>query len=419
MSGTTADTNSAMMANKLFAIGHTIDRKVTIGDDFDLLVQEINQLSKESDVLIINGGLGPTVDDLTAKALGKASNRNLVEHPEALLHLKSWCKKLGVSLNDANLKQAILPEAIEILENLTGSAVGLKLTHNQCLILCTPGVPSELNTMLDVAVTPIIENSFPNPHKPFIDHLQCFGIGEATFQQKVNDTYPNWPKEVELSFRAGAPCLEIKLTTFRAEDDALKQKCKDDLYHLFGDYFIAEGKQSIAQMLVTLLQLNKKKITFAESCTGGLMASMITEVSGASTVFEAGFVTYSNSIKTSLLGVKTKTLEQFGAVSPQVAQEMLSGALAKSKADYGIAVSGIAGPEGGSEEKPVGTVCIAWGSLEENHQITLLMPRSRKMFQIMVAATGFDLVRRLILNIDSTPRYFARKLINGAKGEPK
>ncbi len=180
---------------------------------------------------------------------------------------------------------------------------------------------------------------------------------------------------------------------------------------LFGNYFIGEGSDTLASSLVHALKNSNTHITFAESCTGGKMASLLTEVSGASEVFEAGFVTYSNEIKTKMIGVQASTLENFGAVSEAVAKEMLLGALNKSGADYGVAVSGIAGPNGGTKEKPVGTVCIAWGSSKQNNCTTLLMPRSRSMFQLMVAATGMDLIRRQILNITDTPRYFGRTII--------
>lgn len=414
MSGVTTDTNSVRFANALSQIGMSIFRKVTIGDDLDLLVKEIREQSLNSDVLIVNGGLGPTIDDLSAEALAKAFDLPLVKNQEAFEHVETWCARIKTQLNDANAKQATLPQGVEILANPIGSAVGFSITKNNCLILFTPGVPSELEAMLEVAVLPKLKKTFPNAQTAYIDRLHFFGIGEAGFQQKVDDEIKNWPSTVELSFRAGAPTVEIKLTTYSKEFDKEKQQCKENLLRLFGDYFIGESEETLASALVRSLKAKNTKITFAESCTGGKIASMLTEVSGASDVFEAGFVTYSNDIKSKIINVKKETLEKFGAVSEAVATEMLLGALEKSSADYGIAVSGIAGPNGGTSEKPVGTVCIAWGSTNENQCTTLLMPRSRAMFQLMVAATGMDLIRRQILNIKTPPRYFGRTIIKNS-----
>jgi nicotinamide-nucleotide amidase len=411
MSGVTTDTNSVRFANALSKVGMSIYRKITVGDDLELLIKELQTLSLESDVVIVNGGLGPTLDDLSAKALSLAFDLTLVTNQTAFTHVDAWCKRINTQLNDANLKQTILPEGVDILANPIGSAVGFSIVKNDCLIMFTPGVPSELEAMLELSILPKLKNSFPKSQTAYIDRLHFFGIGEAGFQQKVDDEINNWPNTVELSFRAGAPTVEIKLTTFSTKHQENKDYCKKELMRLFGDYFIGEGNDTLASSLVKALKENNSHITFAESCTGGKMASLLTEVSGASDVFEAGFVTYSNDIKTKIIGVKKETLEKYGAVSEAVATEMLLGALSKSGADYGVAVSGIAGPNGGTEEKPVGTVCIAWGSKEENNCTTLLMPRSRSMFQLMVAASGMDLVRRQLLNIKDAPRYFGRTII--------
>jgi len=214
MSGVTIDTNSVRFANALSQIGMSIYRKVTIGDDLNLLIKEIREQSLESDVLIVNGGLGPTIDDLSAEALSKAFNLPLIQNQEALSHVESWCTRIKTQLNNANIKQAILPEGVEILANPIGSAVGFSIKENDCLILFTPGVPSELEAMLEVSILPKLKESFPNATTAYIDRLHFFGIGEAGFQQKVDDEIKDWPSHIELSFRAGAPTVEIKLTTF-------------------------------------------------------------------------------------------------------------------------------------------------------------------------------------------------------------
>ncbi len=414
MSGVTTDTNSNRFAEMLARLSLSVYRRITIGDDMELLVHSIQSMSKECDVLLVNGGLGPTIDDLSAEALGKAFNLPLTEHAQALQQVKNWCERMNAQLSAANIKQAILPEGVGIIRNPVGSAPGFYIEKNNCLILFTPGVPSELEAMLKGDIPALLAQKFPNAQSALIDRYHCFGIGESRFQQTVDNEFPDWPKQVELSFRAGAPTLEIKLTTHSPEHHALKQVWKEKLFQLFGDYFVSEGEQTLAGAVVALLKHHNKKVTFAESCTGGKIASMLTEVSGASEVFEAGFVTYSNRIKSSTLGVTQQSLAQNGAVSETVAKEMLLGALHVSGADIGAAVSGIAGPNGGSAEKPVGTVCIAWGSVEQHQCVTFHMPRSRQLFQLMVAATALDLIRRQLLNIKNPPDYFGRKIVKNS-----
>jgi len=406
MTGVTTDSNSAMMAEQLASIGLSIHRKVTVGDETALLVAEMEALSLVSDVIIVNGGLGPTIDDLTAEALARLINKPLVEHSEATAHLVEWCAARSYRLNDANKKQAFLPEGVLVIKNVAGTAVGFSVEWNDCLIMCTPGVPSELRPMMNGEIVPLLAKRFPHSNAPSITRIQMFGMGEATLQQKIVDTFPDWPSEVEVSFRAGAPTLELKLTTVDKKHEQLKSEWKAKLLHEIGDCVVGEGSTNIQQELVQLLTKHDITITTVESCTGGLIASMLTEVAGASAVFEAGFVTYSNSMKQTLVGVSEQTLETYGAVSEPVVKEMLVGALTISGADVGIAVSGVAGPGGGTEAKPVGTVCIAWGGVDGVRSIRLAVRRDRKQFQVVVAAVALDLIRRQVLKIESEPVYF-------------
>ncbi|MBL4867773.1 MAG: CinA family nicotinamide mononucleotide deamidase-related protein [Pseudomonadales bacterium] len=408
MSGVTIDSNSAMMAEKLSSVGLTLFRKVTIGDEIDVLIDEMEVLSRSSDVIIVNGGLGPTIDDLTAEAVGNLIDKPIVEHVKAMQHLDQWCKARGLALNEANKKQAFLPEGAVIIDNALGSAVGFSVVWNDCFIICTPGVPSELRVMLDQEIIPLLQKRFPHSSAPSITRLQFFGLGESTLQQTIVDTFPDWPKEVDVSFRAGAPTLELKLTTYDESHAALKQQWKDKLLSLVGDCVVGEGSTTLQKEVVALLAEHNKSVTTVESCTGGLIASTLTEVPGASAVFEAGFVTYSNEMKEKLVGVSAKVLQTCGAVSEEVVREMLDGGLKISGADVGVAVSGVAGPDGGTVAKPVGTVWIAWGSDQAMYSQRLLVRWERKMFQVMTAAIALDLIRRLLLGIEASPGYFAR-----------
>ncbi len=406
MAGHIVDSNSAMIADMLADYGYTIDKKVTVGDDLSVLAEEIDQLSRNADLLIVNGGLGPTVDDLTAQALAMASGQIIREHPQATAHLQQWCSERKLPLNQANLKQAMLPADATIIANPIGSAVGFSIEHNHCLIACTPGVPVELRAILNDSLVDIIRQRLPQPISPITRRLQTFGIGESSLQQMVTTTLPDWPQQVELGFRAGFPLLEVKLSCHDPDHHELLLQWQSRLERLIENEFIGLDQASLAGSLVEQLAATGQTVTPAESCTGGLIASMITEVAGASSVFQAGLVTYSDKMKHRLLGVCPATLERHGAVSEAVVIEMVKGAISISDADYGIAVSGIAGPEGGSENKPVGTVWVAWGHKENIHSRRMQINGSRKYFQRVVANRCLDLIRRELQGITAPPRYF-------------
>jgi len=409
MTGDIVDSNSAMIAQQCKEIGIKVTRKVTLADDLNLLSKEINTLTKNADILIINGGLGPTTDDLTAQALALASNLPLEQHPAALAHLENWCEQRNAHLSQANLKQAILPKDCDIIANRVGSAVGFLLTLNNCQVYCTPGVPSELKIMLNEQIIPLLKSQSNFTAEMDITRLQLFGIGESTLQTMLIKEFPQWPEEVEVGFRASSPLIELKLTIEKHEHLPIKRKLIEQLRTLLNDHIIEkikENPRSLAEIVLQLCQQKNLKITTAESCTGGLIASELTKISGSSTSFEAGFVTYSNNMKNKLLNVEDSTLEQYGAVSEETVIAMAEGALAVANADLVIAVSGIAGPNGGSEEKPVGSVWVAWGTKDNMHSQYFCIKASREYFQRTVAARSLDLIRRLLIKSTKRPFYF-------------
>jgi nicotinamide-nucleotide amidase len=410
MSGDTVDSNSAMIARQLVPLGWKIRQKITLGDDLDDLVGAICALSRDADVLLMNGGLGPTVDDLTAEAVAKAVGVGLAEHPQAVAHLETWCAARGIALNAANRKQALLPAGCDVVANPVGSAVGFAVRIGQCRVICTPGVPRELQAMLAETILPELQAAFPGGERR-IKRFALFGIGESALQQRISDTIPDWPDAVGLGFRAGFPQLELKLTTADERGTEQLAQLLPRLQPLIADYLIGEVPTgatgvSLSEQLVKLLTEQRRRVAFAESCTGGLIAAQLTSVAGSSQVFEGSFVTYSNGMKQAVLGVQADTLARHGAVSEPVAREMVAGALRISGADYAAAVSGIAGPGGGSEDKPVGTVWIAWGSADDVQAVRLFVPLGRAMFQQYVAAVVQDLIRRRLLGIEEAPAYF-------------
>jgi nicotinamide-nucleotide amidase len=355
----------------------------------------------------MNGGLGPTQDDLTAELVAAAAGVALVLNPEAERHVRDWCAARSIEPNEANLKQAWLPEGAEIIHNPRGSAVGFALEVAGTLVLTTPGVPGELKAMLpEVCERTVAVTGGKATHRV---RLQTFGIGESTAQARIDEHSLEWPDHVVLGFRAGMPQLEIKLTAPANSPEVIR--CREILEGVLGDHILGEDDITLAAALQQVLRDQGKKMVSAESCTGGLIAAMMTAEPGSSAVFEAGFVTYANHIKHSLLGVDEATLETEGAVSEPVVRQMLAGALARSGADIGVAVSGVAGPDGGTPDKPLGTVWLAWGTATDMHTYKTVLPTDRAMFQKLVAAAGLDLIRRQLLGLPKMPHYFSRRAI--------
>lgn len=411
MSGVTVDSNSATIARLLEPLNIRVVSRSTIGDDMELLCAEIDRLAAESDVLLVNGGLGPTSDDLTAEALARVAGVPLAWNAEALAHVEAWCARRGFAPNDANRKQALLPADCALVPNAIGSAVGFRLQHRGCEVVCTPGVPGELRVMLEQELLPWLAARYPQREPVVITRFQLFGIGESSLQQRLAEAIPDWPSGVELGFRAGAPLLELKVSSFAAAHDAARRAIEARVSALLADHIVGMGDTTLPARVVELLAARGERVACAESCTGGLIASLITEVPGASAVFEAGYVTYANRIKERALGVRAETLAAHGAVSEAVVREMAEGALRESGAEHALAVSGIAGPDGGTPEKPVGTVWVAWGRPGAIRAQALYFPVARKLFQTMVAATALDLLRRELLGIEGEPRYFRERRV--------
>jgi len=410
ISGDVIDTNSAYIAKQVKDIGIEVTRRVTISDNLATLISEIQHMSQLSDVLIINGGLGPTTDDLTSEALSTAANLHIEEHSSAIKHLQIWAERRGATLDKANLKQALLPKGSNIIKNRTGSAVGIHLNINNCDVFCTPGVPNELKIMLNEEIIPLLKKQLPDQEQVHTTRFQTFGIGESKLQMLINESFPDLPKEIEVGYRANPPTLELKLTTYSKSAYEIKESWLVKFHHLLNDHILGEIKTApLSLPLSVYKQLLKEKLTIttAESCTGGLIASQITELAGSSQVFEAGFVTYSNIMKTEMLAVPKTTLDKFGAVSKETVIAMAEGALKKSNADIAVAVSGIAGPTGGTPEKPTGTVWIAWGNSTTIHTQHFIIKGERNNFQRTVAARSLDLIRRFLIKSKLAPLYIS------------
>ena len=410
MSGDIVDSNSAFIAQALSNIGLAVDEKVTVGDHREDLQSQIIRLSKESSLLIINGGLGPTIDDLTAEVLAQAAKEDLTCNKEAEEHVINWCEKRGFTANTANLKQAILPSSSCIFVDAPGSAPAFHMMLNECLVIATPGVPSELkhitrNQLLDFIPTQLSIKPSQPWQKTFL-----LGIGESRLQQLISDEMTGIEEALEIGFRADFPALELKFRPVKdlKADDKHVVSWQYKLLSLLENYIISTDTNNFACRLVQALQEKGKTFSCAESCTGGLIASEITKIPGASDVFPGSIVSYSNQIKHKLLNVPQETLKHYGAVSEQTVQAMFSGIIDAMQSDYAIAVTGIAGPGGGSIEKPIGTVWIAWGTAKNNAAACINVPLGRVMFQQLLTTICLDLTYRHLNGNSSTPNYLKR-----------
>ncbi len=407
MSGDTIDSNSAYVAQSLKDIGVVPYVKKVVGDDLELLVSSIQELANLSDVLIVNGGLGPTVDDLTAQALAEATTKPIVRHPKAYQHLVEWAAPRDFKLTESNLKQADLPEGCELIENPNGSAVGFYCLYLDCLILCTPGVPSEFKPMVENQLLALICEHGAIEAKSTISRLRLFGITESGLQDMVNDAFPDWPSDVELGFRVQLPVIEVKIATVGDEFIELNSQWTEKFNSLFADYIIGQNSTRLTQALNQALVNTDTTIVTAESCTGGAIVSGIISEAGSSAIIGAGYVVYSNAMKTSMLGVSEQTLMEFGAVSENTVREMAAGALEKSGADMALVTSGIAGPTGGTTDKPIGLVWIAWGRKNKIHARSFFLPIGRLAFQRTASAIAMDLARREVLGLNTAVDYYS------------
>ena len=389
--GDIVNTNAAYISGRLAAMGINQYYQAVVGDNPARLERCIASSLERCDLIIMTGGLGPTYDDLTKETVARMMNRRLTMHERSLERMKAYFIHRGAVMADTNIKQAMMPEGSVIFDNNNGTAPGLAIEDGERgkIIIMLPGPPSEMVPMFRDSVEPYLRNF--SAVTLVSRNINFVGIGESALEEILaplmkaaeNPTVAPYCKEGEVRLRV----------TARAESEA------EGL--ILCDAMISRIKQSgaapyiygidtnLPSALIDLLREKKMKITTAESCTGGLIAEMLTSVAGASDVFDGGAVTYANALKSSLLGVKKETLERFGAVSEETAREMEAGIRALTGADVALAVTGIAGPGGGTDEKPVGLVYIAAGTKERTSVRCCRFIGSRERIRALSAVTAF------------------------------
>jgi nicotinamide-nucleotide amidase len=363
--GDVIDTNSAYIASKMTEYGFDIHYMNTVGDNLERLVKVLNRAITRSDLIIITGGLGPTDDDLTREAIAKSTETKLVMIPELMTRLENLFKRRNYRMTDNNKKQALLPEGARALENRLGTAPGILLEKDDYIIISLPGVPREMEHIFKEEVIPYIKGLNSRIIRSKV--LNFFGIGESSLETEIKDILER-QNNPTLALLAGTGEVKIRITATGNTEQVVKDlidKAEMEIRQRVGDYIYGTNDEGLPSVIAGLMRKKGLSLSIAESCTGGLLGNRITDISGSSDFFAGGIIAYSNEIKKSLLGVNPETLQKYGAVSPETAREMAAGIRKKMATELGLSITGIAGPGGGSEEKPVGLVYIGLSSGSE------------------------------------------------------
>jgi nicotinamide-nucleotide amidase len=400
--GQVSDTNSAWIAQQLNKIGIALNNRISVGDDAPEIRKALDFGSKNSQVVLITGGLGPTNDDITKNVLCEYFQGKMIVNQASLENVKRLFEKVYKKpVSEVNLKQAEVPDVCEVIQNQRGSAPGMVFKKDDSIFISMPGVPYEMQGIME-DVIPMLQKKF---HVPAIIHktILTSGIGESALAEKIKDFEDKLPKEIRLAYLPNYGMVRLRLSTSGFDKSKTENAIKNQftaLKELVKEFMVADEDLTMQQVVGKLLLENNNTISTAESCTGGAIASLITSVAGSSAYFKGSVVSYSNEIKQELLGVKKETLDAYGAVSEQTAREMLSGILKKMKTDFGIAVTGIMGPGGGSEEKPVGTVYVAVGNKEDQAVQKFKQRFTREKNIEVTSVMALNLMRKFLVNGD-------------------
>jgi len=392
--GRVANSHLGFLAQSLLGLGLRVERQVTVPDGA-AIAEALNEAMARAELIIVTGGLGPTSDDITRDAAAQAFGKKLIFHPEILDGITAKFASRNIAMNDLQRPQAMVPEGGVALENPNGTAPGLIVENDKTVAVLLPGPPGELRPMWENEALPWLRKKFAHRLVPVHEvTLRILGMGETRVQIVVEDEVKALGA-VEVGYCARPGEVDLRLI---APDENLVRKAAALARGELGDAIYAEGVETMEEVVVRLARAARKTVATAESCTGGLVASRITNVSGSSEMFRYGWVTYANAAKMTELGVPIGLLEKQGAVSAEVAQAMAEGALKKSEADVAVAVTGIAGPTGGTPEKPVGLVYFALAARKGKTQIVerTLSP-IRETFKYMASQIALDLVRRALV----------------------
>ncbi|MDO8462579.1 MAG: competence/damage-inducible protein A [Deltaproteobacteria bacterium] len=399
LSGNIVDTNFAWLGEKLWSAGYQLHWHSSVRDEPEDITKALLAAVGRSDVALVTGGLGPTTDDITLEVAAKAFGLPLILQPTALRMIEERFQKIGRVMTPNNKKQALLPKGSTMISNSVGTAPGCQLTFKKTEFFFVPGVPREMKEQFQETIFPWIEKNDKEKRKFVQKVLRCFGKPEATIGQELEGINLTG---IDLAYRVSFPEILLKISAWGKTTTTIAKRVEEvekEIRKRLGVIVYGEGEESFAAVVGQLLAAKKKTVAVAESCTGGFLASLITDVPGSSNYFERGVVSYSNESKSDLLKVPPALIQTFGAVSSEVASAMAIGIRKSSGATYGIGITGIAGPEGGSAEKPVGTVFIGLSTPEGTETKEFHFPTHRDWFKRVAAFMALDLLRRHLLKV--------------------
>jgi len=398
--GQVIDTNSAWMAQELNKAGIWVNRRLAVGDDWDEIWKALDEESRHSDLILITGGLGPTADDITKDLLCQYFGGRMVINEEALANVKYIFEKvLNRPMIDRNLRQAEVPDNCKVIQNKKGTAPGMWFERGKKIFISMPGVPFEMKSMVSHDVIPLLRSRIkfqPIGHRV----LLLAGIGESFLAEHIRAFEQDLPENIRLAYLPNYGLLRLRLTGTSDSQEELETSLDQHfgtLKNLVSAWMVADEDISLQEMIGRILTSKRKTVSTAESCTGGYIAHLITSVPGSSHYFKGSIISYDNDIKEKLLLVNHQTLETEGAVSESTVIEMAQGALEELGTDYALASSGIMGPAGGTDSKPVGTVWIAVGD-KQNIVAQKFFFRFDRLRNIELASnTALNLLRKFVL----------------------
>lgn len=400
--GQISNTDAQYISQKLSQLGINVFYHTVVGDNKNRLKEALEIASRRADLIFTTGGLGPTMDDLTKETIADFLGLNMFLHEESIEAIKGYFAKRGRTMSQNNNKQACFPEGAKIMPNNHGTAPGAIVENKGKVFIILPGPPGELQPMFEDYVIPYLERKSKEQITSRV--LKVYGMGESVMEEKIKDLIINQSNPT-IAPLAGSSELTIRITakTARGEDPyKLIQPLEEKVRQRLGDLVYGVDDDTLESVVLRLLVESKKTIATAESCTGGLIAKRITSIPGASQAFIEGVVSYSNQSKIERLGVSEATLAKYGAVSPETAEEMVRGILETTGADLGVAVTGIAGPGGGTANKPVGLVYIGIGDKEGHFTVNSYnFLGGRKKVQEMAASMALDSIRRRLLTLET------------------
>ncbi len=403
--GRVLNTHQHWLGRRLADRGYEVARQVAVPDTGPAIQSAVSEAMTRANLVIATGGLGPTSDDRTRDLIAELLNRSLIRDETIADHIRGFFERRGRTMPESVLVQALVPEGATVFMNQFGTAPGLAVplptapgAPEAGVLILLPGPPRELRPMFADQVLPWLCESFLPPVDFACRTLRSTGIGESRVEEALHqDLQPLLDSGLELGYCARSGEVDVRLVARGKEADSVVTRAAEQVYQTFGNVIFGEDDDVLEQVIVRELKTRGQTVSMAESCTGGFLAHRMTNVSGSSEVFESGVVTYSNASKVRLLGVEPELLERHGAVSKPVAQAMATGARERAGTDYAVAVTGIAGPTGGTDDKPVGTVFIAVADERGAAAIRCFNPVEREAFKYMTSQQAFEILRRKIL----------------------